>query len=125
MGNLGCIGLAIDLQIKKPLEDYWRPNMNLVIANLLLVATLPLCAQTAQDQGSSAPDVATTRMIRQGITKTKGMSMNARNITIVTAEGVVTLKGNVANVTEKNKIEAMAKKNAGSNTVKSYLEIAK
>ena len=99
--------------------------MNLAIANLLLVATLPLCAQTAQDQSNSAPDVATTRMIRRGITKTKGMSMNARNITIVTAEGVVTLKGNVANVAEKNKIEAMAKKNAGSNTVKSYLEIAK
>ena len=99
--------------------------MKLIIANLMLAATLPLCAQTAQDQSNNKPDVETTRVIRREITKTKGMSVKARNITIVTAGGVVTLKGSVKNMDEKMKIEAMAKKLAGSNTVKSDLEVGK
>lgn len=99
--------------------------MKLIIANLMLAATLPLCAQTAQDQSNSKPDVETTRVIRREITKTKGMSVRARNITIVTAGGVVTLKGSVKNMDEKMKVEAMAKKHAGPNTVKSDLEVAK
>ena len=99
--------------------------MKLIIANLMLAATLPLCAQTAQDQSNNKPDVETTRVIRREITKTKGMSVSARNITIITADGVVTLKGRVKSMDEKLKVEAMAKKFAGPNTVKSNLEVAK
>ena len=81
--------------------------MKLIIANLMLAATLPLCAQTAQDQSNSKPDVETTRVIRREITKTKGMSVSARNITIVTAGGVVNLKGSVRSMDEKMKMVEM------------------
>lgn len=105
-------------------DDDWSLSLKLLIANLLLAVALTLCAQTAQDQSNAKPDVETTRMIRREITKTKGMSTNARNVKIITASGIVTLKGNVQSADEKAKVEAIAKKNAGSNTVKSELEIA-
>ncbi|WP_051669462.1 BON domain-containing protein [Bryobacter aggregatus] len=99
--------------------------MRRLIAHLAFVAALPLFAQTAQDQSNKKPDVETTRSIRREITKTEGMSIDAKNIKIITKGGVVTLRGRVKSAEEKEKVETIARKDAGANTVNSELEIAK
>jgi osmotically-inducible protein OsmY len=52
------------------------------------------------------------------------MSINARNIKIVTSQGKVTLRGPVASAAEKDAIDKMARDVAGSDNVDNQLEIA-
>src|SRR4030095_3433382 len=50
---------------------------------------------TPLDQGSSEADLQTTRRIRQEIMALEGLSLNARNVKVITANGRVTLRGPV------------------------------
>jgi osmotically-inducible protein OsmY len=68
--------------------------------------------------------VKTTAEIRQRITGDSSMSINARNIKIVTSQGKVTLRGPVASAAEKDAIDKMARDVAGSDNVDNQLEIA-
>jgi hyperosmotically inducible periplasmic protein len=79
---------------------------------------------TPMDQGTSEADVERTRQIRSAITSTDGMSMQARNVKVITREGAVTLRGPVANAEERAAIEAIARQ-AGATRVDNQLEIDK
>lgn len=77
---------------------------------------------TPLDQSNSAPDLALTQAIRQGITSDDAMSLQARNVKVITQNGVVTLRGPVATEQEKETIESLAKA-AGATRIDNQLEI--
>src|SRR5436190_2189161 len=52
------------------------------------------------DQKETQTDVELTAKIRQRVVGMEGMSINARNVKIITADGHVTLRGPVNSVTE-------------------------
>jgi len=79
---------------------------------------------TPGDQGSSKNDVEITRRIRQAIVDDKNLSSNAHNVKIVTVGGVVTLRGPVANASERASVAAKAQEVAGAGHVDNQLEVA-
>lgn len=80
--------------------------------------------KTPFDQSNAQADIDITARIRQRIVDLPGLSVNARNVKIVTAGGQVTLRGPVANADEQAAIEKIAKDVAGAAKVDSQLEIA-
>lgn len=81
-------------------------------------------AVTSGDQSNSASDVKITQEIRKAVVADKDLSTNAHNVKIITANGVVTLRGPVKNAEEKASIGTMAKKAAGVTRVDNQIEIA-
>ena len=65
----------------------------------------------------------TTRKIRQEIIAAKDMSVNARNVKIITANGRVTLRGPVKTEEEKRLIGEIAAKIAQPENVDNQLEV--
>jgi len=66
-----------------------------------------------------------TQEIRKALMADKSLSINAKNVKIITANGVVTLRGPVNTPQEKATIEAKAQSIAGANNVDSQLEIVR
>jgi hyperosmotically inducible periplasmic protein len=81
-------------------------------------------APTAMSQSESERDRETTRRIRQALVNDKSLSTDAKNVTIATAEGTVTLRGTVNGADEKTAVEARAREAAGGDKVKSEIEVA-
>lgn len=78
---------------------------------------------TAVDQGNSASDVALTRDIRRGVVALDGLSVNGKNVKIVTVNGQVTLRGPVGTAEEKVQIADIATRVAGAANVNNQLEV--
>ncbi|MFV8259550.1 BON domain-containing protein [Bdellovibrio bacteriovorus] len=68
----------------------------------------------ATDQGMNESDTTLTRSIREKINSDDTMSMMGKNITIVSQNGMVTLKGAVASQNEKKKISRIANEISGN-----------
>ena len=78
---------------------------------------------TPLDQGHSQADRDITAQIRKEIIAGKDMSMNARNVKIITVDGHVTLRGPVKNDEEKRLIGEIANRIARSENVDNQLEV--
>lgn len=78
---------------------------------------------TPPNQSESAADVKITADVRSAITSDSAMSVNARNVKIITQNGVVTLRGPVETQAEKDAIDAKAKAVAGVSRVDNQLEV--
>ena len=78
---------------------------------------------TPLDQGNSKADVTTTAEIRKEILADKDMSVNARNVKIITNNGRVTLRGPVNTSEEKRAIGEIANRIAQSDNVDNQLEV--
>ena len=78
---------------------------------------------TPLDQGNSKADVATTAQIRKEIVAGKGMSLNARNVKIITKDGLITLRGPVSTEEEKRLIGVIAERSTHSGSVDNQLEV--
>ncbi len=78
---------------------------------------------TPLNQGSSKADVATTAQIRKEILATKNMSVNAKNVKIITIDGQVTLRGPVNTAEEKRLIREIADRSAHTGDVDNQLEV--
>jgi hyperosmotically inducible periplasmic protein len=78
---------------------------------------------TPLNQGNSKADVATTAQIRKEIIAGKNMSVNARNVKIITNNGRVTLRGPVNTAEEKRLIGEIAERIARSENVDNQLEV--
>jgi hypothetical protein len=76
---------------------------------------------TAMDQGESASDVEITRQIRAAVTADSSLSFSARNCTIITTGGNVTLRG-AATTAEAEAIERHAQHVAGVRHVENDIE---
>lgn len=78
---------------------------------------------TPLDQGNSKADVATTAQIRKEILAIKNVSLNARNVKIITRNGQITLRGPVNTAAEKSLIAEIANRSTHSGTVDNQLEV--
>jgi osmotically-inducible protein OsmY len=65
-------------------------------------------ALTAVDQSNDPKDIAITTKVRQAVVAEKDLSTNAKNVKIITRDGVVTLRGPVENVDERTRIGRIA-----------------
>jgi osmotically-inducible protein OsmY len=72
---------------------------------------------TAQQQSNQKSDLEITRDIRRALVKDKSLSVRGQNVTIVTKNGKVTLRGKVASDAEKQAVESTASRIAGSGNV--------
>jgi len=78
---------------------------------------------TPGDQSESQADRTLTQEIRQAVVADKSLSTTAKNIKIITNNGVVTLRGPVKDSHEKEKIEAKAQQIAGTHNIDNQLEV--
>lgn len=78
---------------------------------------------TPLDQGNSASDVETTKSIRQQLVAQDDLSVNARNVKIITVDGRVTLRGPVNSEEEKRQIVAITSRVVSPNRVNNELEV--
>jgi osmotically-inducible protein OsmY len=78
---------------------------------------------TPEDQAENDADRSITQRIRQAVVDKDGLSMNAKNVKIVTANGVVTLRGPVQSAGEKSSIASIAQATNGVSRVDNQLEI--
>jgi hyperosmotically inducible protein len=79
--------------------------------------------KTSGDQSNSSADLKTTQAIRQALMKDGELSMTAKNIKIITANGHVTLRGPVKTAQEKAKIDQLAKSAAGGAQIDNQLDV--
>lgn len=79
--------------------------------------------KTPLDQSNRPEDLKVTQDIRKAVIADDSLSMAAKNVKIITAEGTVTLRGAVNSADEKQKIVAYAKKSAGTAQVVNEIEI--
>jgi hyperosmotically inducible protein len=75
------------------------------------------------DQKENQADIDITARIRQRVLDTDGMSVNARNSKIITADGKVTLRGPVESDRERETIGRIAQEVAGTGNVENQLEV--
>lgn len=78
---------------------------------------------TPGDQSGKPEDLKVTQAIRKAVVKDKSLTMTAKNIKIITADGKVTLRGPVNSDEEKTKIQELAKAAAGSLPIDNQLEV--
>lgn len=81
-------------------------------------------ALTPMDQGENEIDRTITQKVRQGVMKDDSLSITAKNVKIITANSVVTLRGPVKSDQEKTTIIAIAQHTDGVKRVENQLEIA-
>jgi hyperosmotically inducible protein len=79
--------------------------------------------KTSGDQSNSPADVKLTAAIRRAVVAEKSLSMTAKNVKIITANGMVTLRGPVNNAKEKATIARLAKSAAGKAKIDNQLEV--
>jgi hyperosmotically inducible protein len=80
-------------------------------------------AVTPLDQGNNQADLDTTQNIRKAVMADGTLSSDAKNVKIITNAGVITLRGPVKTLAEKNTIENKATAAAGSNRVDDQIDI--
>jgi hyperosmotically inducible protein len=80
-------------------------------------------AQTPVDQAENGPDLQISQDIRKAIVADDSLSLDAHNVKVITAAGIVTLRGPVKSEQEKTAIEAKAKQVAGVTRVDNFLEV--
>ena len=78
---------------------------------------------TPMDQGASKADRTITQQIRKAVVDHDQLSTNAKNVKIITNDGVVTLRGPVKSEAEKSTIASVAQKTGGVKRVDNQLEI--
>lgn len=78
---------------------------------------------TPLDQGGSEADRTITQKIRKAVVAHDDLSMNAKNVKIITVDGAVTLRGPVKSTAEKSAIAKIAKDVAGTKNVDDQLEV--
>jgi hyperosmotically inducible protein len=80
-------------------------------------------ALTPLDQGNSPADRRTTVSIRKEVMRQEGLSINARNVKIITVNGRVTLRGPVSTEEEKRLLGEIASGVAQAGNVDNQLEV--
>ncbi len=83
---------------------------------------VPGSTPTAQDQSLTPDDIAITKRIRQSVVADERLSVAARNVAIVTANGRVSLRGHAASASEKAEIGVRAREIAGVENVDNQIE---
>ena len=77
---------------------------------------------TPEDQKETKKDIKITAKIRQAVVRDKALSIDAQNAKIISRNGVVTLRGPVANEAEKMKLQQITQQTKGVVQVDNQLE---
>jgi osmotically-inducible protein OsmY len=77
-----------------------------------------------QDQSNNKADLEITQAVRKAVTADDSLSVNARNVKIITTGGIVTLRGPVKDEAERVSVATKAKSVAGVQRVDNQLEVA-
>jgi sporulation protein YlmC with PRC-barrel domain len=105
-------------------KPYFNTNMNYAPDNTALnVRDRNTNNVTPMDQGSSQADINTTAQIRQEIVADQNLSVNAKNVKIITLNGHVTLRGPVNSADEKTHIAEIAGRVAQASNVDNQLDV--
>ena len=78
---------------------------------------------TSGDQGGSEADRRVTQEIRKAVVDDDKLSTAAKNVKIITSDGVVTLRGPVKSAQEKSEIASIAQRVKGVKRVDNQLEV--
>jgi osmotically-inducible protein OsmY len=98
--------------------------MGAVAVFLTAAAPAQNATSGAVQQSNHMSDLTITRNIRRAVIKDKSLSTEAHNVTIITKEGKVTLKGEVKSSGEKQFVESAAASVAGAGNVDDQLSIS-
>lgn len=79
--------------------------------------------KTSFDQSNTKADIEITAAIRRAMMQESSLSMTAKNVKVITENGVVTLRGPVQSAAEKAKIAELAKSAAGQAKIENQLEV--
>ena len=79
---------------------------------------------TAEKQPENDADRTVTQQVRKAIVADDSLSTDAKNVKVITVDGVVTLRGPVANAEERNKVAAKVNGVPGVKRVDNQLEVA-
>lgn len=79
---------------------------------------------TPIDQSNTRQDIQTTAAIRKTLVDDSTLSMNAKNVKIITQDGTVTLRGTVDSADEKSAIENDATQTASAKQIVNDLDVA-
>jgi osmotically-inducible protein OsmY len=85
--------------------------------------TEPGGPRTAQEQGNSEEDLSITRQIRQAVVADSRLSLRAKNIVIITRDGIVTLEGGLNNADEREVISSLVRLVSGVRRVDDRLHV--
>ena len=86
-------------------------------------ASVVLAVGCAHGDGATDTDVDTTAEIRKEIMAESNLTMNAKNVKIITRDGHVTLCGPVNTAAEKSRIAEIADRIASQSNVDNQLEV--
>jgi hyperosmotically inducible periplasmic protein len=75
------------------------------------------------DQAENAADLGLTQAVRQALMDDTMLSVDGKNVKVISKDGVVTLRGPVASQEEKDRIDAKVRGLAGVTRVDDQLEI--
>jgi osmotically-inducible protein OsmY len=78
---------------------------------------------TSGDQGGTEADRSITQKVRQAVVDDEQLSATAKNVKIITKEGVVTLRGPVKSSQEKSQIASAAQRVDGVKRIDNQLEV--
>ena len=81
-------------------------------------------AATAQDQSNAPEDIKVTQAIRRALAKNASLSTAGKNVKVITAGGMVTLRGSVKSAEEKAQVLETARKNAVGASFDDLIEVA-
>ena len=80
---------------------------------------------TPMDQSNKPEDIDLTRRVRQAVESDSNLSIDAKNVKIITVDGVVWLRGPVKSAEEKAEIARAAHNIAGAGNVRDEMEVAR
>lgn len=78
---------------------------------------------TPLDQSNDPEDLAVTQRIRQALIAQETLSIDAKNLKVITINGQVTLRGQVESAEEKSRVEDMVRAMAGGANTVSQIEV--
>lgn len=79
--------------------------------------------KTPMDQSNKQADIDLTAKIRETVLEIEDLSVNGRNVKIISNDGNVVLRGPVESAAEKERISDVAQKIAGEGHVTNELEV--
>lgn len=79
-------------------------------------------AVTSGNQSESSGDLAITQGIRRALLDDPNLSTNAKNIKVITIDGVVTLRGPVNGQAEKERVFLLVRQTQGLKDINDQLE---
>jgi osmotically-inducible protein OsmY len=113
---IALAALALALPLGAHANDAENSKRNAVDRNEATV--------TPGDQGESKADIEITQHIRKAVVAHDGFSLDAKNVKIVTRDGIVTLRGPVKTASEKEMVASLAAQTDGVKRVDDQMEIA-